>query len=317
MGMGLVLVTLMSGLTTANGDIRPAKTIGILQMTPVLDISVEAFKKKLHDLGYRDGKTVRYIYKNAHGSIPQLRAYADEFVSMDVDLIFTLTSPATAAAQAATAQHKIPIVFTAVMFPQEAGFIDCVERPGGWITGTSPLILASKQLEVFAQAVPSMHTLGVLYTAGDHSEVITQLLQAIHARDLSVQTATVRSPAEVAGAVVSLMPSVDALYIPPDNIVTTQMDTIIQVARQHRIPVMVPTESAVKQGALISYIADYRELAAFSAEMAHKIFQGEKPADIPVEYPVNPKLSLNLQTGRAIGVDIPITLIFLADSVIE
>lgn len=286
-------------------------------MTPVLDMSVEAFKKRLQDLGYREGETVRYIYRNAHGSIPQLRVFADEFVAMDVDLVFSLTSPATAAAKAATAQHKIPIVFTAVMFPQEAGFIDRVARPGGWITGTSPLILASKQLEIFAQTVPSMHTLGVLYTAGDHSEVIQHLLQAIHARNLGVQTASVRSPADVAGAVASLLPNIDALYIPADNIVTTQMDTIIDMTRQHCIPVMVPTESAVQQGALISYIADYQELAAFSAEMADKIFQGEKPADMPVEYPVNPKLSLNLQTSRAIGIDIPTTLIFLADRVIE
>jgi putative ABC transport system substrate-binding protein len=313
----LVLVMVLGVSMTASGNTKAMKKIGILQMTPVLDICVEAFKHRLHALGYREGETVQYVYRNAQGSLPKLRQYADELVAMRVDLLFTLTTPATAAAKAATNAQPIPIVFTAVMFPQEVGFVERIERPGGWITGTSPLVLATKQLEVLAQVIPSLRTLGVVYTDGDHSEVIEQLLQAIRARNLTVQTAPVRSAAEVADAVARLLPRIDALYIPADNIVTTQMATIIRTALQQQTPVMVPTESAVKEGALISYIADYPELAAFSAEMAHKILQGEKPAEVPVEYPVNPKLTLNLKTSRAIGLDVPTAVVFLADEVIE
>ena len=117
--------------------------------------------------------------------------------------------------------------------------------------------------------------------------------------------------------VTALVPLVDALYIPPDNIVTTQMETIVHTALDAKIPLMAPTELGVKQGALLSYAADYQELAVFAADMAHKVFQGEKPAEIPVEYPVKPKLTVNLKTSRAIGLHISPTLIYLADAVIE
>ena len=314
---GVALAVLLSAWAVASGTDKNVKTIGILQMTPVLDISVHAFKKRLTELGYREGETIHYIYRNAQGSMPKLRTYADEFVALNVDLIFTLTSPATTAAKAASQNQPIPIVFTAVMFPKESGFVDRIDRPGGWITGTSPLVLASKQLEVFAQAVPHLRSIGVVYTDGDHSEVITQLLQAIRDRKLAVQTAPIKYPADIPQAVARILPNVDALYIPADNIVTTQMTTIIQSTLHHKTPAMVPTEAGVKQGALISYIADYPELAAFSADMAHKIFQGEKPSDIPVEYPVNPKLTLNLKTSHSIGLKIPTQVVFLADEVIE
>jgi putative ABC transport system substrate-binding protein len=177
--------------------------------------------------------------------------------------------------------------------------------------------LASKQLEVLAKFVPSLRTLGVVYTDGDHRAAMSQLFQAAHARQFVVKRATVERPEEVVQAVTTLVPMVDALYIPPDNIVTTQMETIVRMALDAKIPLMAPTEGGVKQGALLSYAADYQELAVFAADMAHKVFQGEKPADIPVEYPVKPKLTVNLKTSRAIGLHISPTLLYLADAVIE
>ena len=135
---------------------HPLKTIGILQMTPVLDTSVEAFKHRLAALGYRQGETIQYVYRNANGSEQKAREYAEELVAMPVDMLFTLT---TAATTAATARSKIPIVFTAVLYPKEATLVEQLERPGGWLTGTSPLVLASKQLEMLAQTVPHLRTL--------------------------------------------------------------------------------------------------------------------------------------------------------------
>jgi putative ABC transport system substrate-binding protein len=293
------------------------KIIGILQMTPALDNSVEAFKQRLEWLGYREGALVRHAYYNAFGSKTAINEAAKHLAALPVDLIFTLTTGATEAAQAATAYRAIPIVFTAVLYPQEAGLVERIERPGGWITGSSPLVLASKQLDMLAKIVPHLRTLGVIYTDGDHRAVMSQLFQAAQARQLLVKSATVERPEEVAQAVTALVPMVDALYIPPDNIVTTQMETIVHTALDAKIPLMAPTELGVKLGALLSYAADYQELAALAADMVHKVFQGEKPADIPVEYPVKPKLTVNLKTSRAIGLHLSPTLIYLADAVIE
>ena len=313
----VVLVVLLNVLAMGSGAGHPLKTIGILQMTPVLDASVEAFKHRLAALGYRQGETIQYVYRNANGSEQKAREYAEELVALPVDMLFTLTTAATTAAQAATAQSKIPIVFTAVLYPKEATLVEQLERPGGWITGTSPLVLASKQLEMLVQIVPHLRTLGVVYTEGDHPVALERLAQAAQARQLTLKKAAVRQATDVAAVVADLSKTVDALYIPPDNIVTTELAAIIRLTLADKIPVMVPTESAVRQGALLSYIADYQELARFSADMAHKILQGEKPADIPVEYPVKPKLTINLQTSRSIGLNIPTPLLFLADEVIE
>jgi putative ABC transport system substrate-binding protein len=253
------------------------KIIGILQMTPVPDTSVKAFKQRLERLGYREGESIQYLYHNAHGSKAAISEAAKNLATLPVDLFFTLTTVATEAAKAATAHRAIPIVFTAVLYPQEAGLVEHIEHPGGWITGSSPLVLASKQLEMLAKFVPSLRTLGVVYTDGDHRAAISQLFQAAHARQFVVKSATVKRPAEVVQAVTTLAPRVDALYIPPDNIVTTQMETIVRTALGANILLMAPTELGGKQGALLSYAADYQELAVFAANMAHKVFQGEKP----------------------------------------
>jgi putative ABC transport system substrate-binding protein len=313
----VALVALLHILAIGTGAGHPLKTIGILQMTPVLDASVEAFKHRLAALGYREGETIRYVYRNANGSEQKVREYAEELVAMPVDMLFTLTTAATTAAKAATAQRKIPIVFTAVLYPKEAALVEQLEHPGGWITGTSPLVLASKQLEILTQAVPHLRTLGVVYTEGDHPVALERLAEAAQARQLALHKAAVRQATDVAAAVADLIKTVDALYIPPDNIVTTELAAIIRLTLAEKIPVMVPTESAVRQGALLSYIADYQELAGFAADMAQKILHGENPADIPVEYPVKPKLTINLHTSRAIGLNIPTPLLFLADEVIE
>jgi putative ABC transport system substrate-binding protein len=317
MVIGLVLMVVCSYNILGKQSLKAMKTIGILQMTPALDTSVAAFKQRLERLGYREGESVQYAYYNAYGSKTAISEAARNLAALPVDLIFTLTQGATEAAQAATVYRAIPIVFTAVLYPQEAGLVARVEHPGGWITGSSPLVLVSKQLEMLAKIVPHLRTLGVVYTDGDHHTVISQLFQAAQARQLLVKSATVESPAEVAQAVTALVPLVDALYIPPDNIVTTQMEMIIHTALGAKIPLMVPTELGVQLGALLSYAADYQELAVSAADMAHKVFQGEKPADIPVEYPIKPKLTVNLKTSRAIGLHISPTLIYLADAVIE
>jgi putative tryptophan/tyrosine transport system substrate-binding protein len=315
--IGWVLMVVCSFGVLGKQDIKAMKTIGILQMTPALDSSVEAFKQRLEWLGYREGESVQYVYRNAHGSKAAIGDAAKNLATLPVDLFFTLTTVATEAAKAATAHRAIPIVFTAVLYPQEAGLIERIEHPGGWITGSSPLVLASKQLEVFARFVPSLRTLGVVYTNDDHLAAISELFQAAQARQLVVKSVTVKRHEEVMQVVTALVPLVDALYIPPDNIVTTQMETIVHTALDAKIPLMAPTELGVKQGALLSYAADYQELAVFAADMAHKVFQGEKPAEMPVEYPVKPKLTVNLKTSRAIGLHISPTLIYLADAVIE
>src|SRR5919109_4690483 len=103
----VVLVVLLHALAMESRAGHPLKTIGILQMTPVLDASVEAFKHRLAALGHREGATIQYVYRNANGSEQKVREYAEELASMPVDLLFTLTTAATTAAKAATAQHKI------------------------------------------------------------------------------------------------------------------------------------------------------------------------------------------------------------------
>src|SRR5438128_12426988 len=112
----VVLVALVNVMVMGSGAGHALKTIGILQMTPVLDASVEAFKHRLAALGYREGETIQYVYRNANGSEQKVRAYAEELVALPVDMLFTLTTAATTAPKAATVHRKLPIVFTAVLY---------------------------------------------------------------------------------------------------------------------------------------------------------------------------------------------------------
>lgn len=312
----LVMVVLGSGCIETGGREEKVYRVGILQMTEVLDISVAGFKDGMRDLGYEEGKNIVYIYRNANSDVKKLRGHAREIVGEGVDLIFSLTTSATMAAVEASKDTGVPIVFTPVMEPVRSGLVNSLENPGGRLTGVSPLVLASKQLEILLEVKPGIRTLGLI-SSFDHAGVIEQLREAADKNNIILLEYKVEKVEDVPKAAEVIGSRVDAIYVPPDNIVTKDMDSVIAVAKREKIPLMVPLEDGVRRGALLTYSADYYELGVTASRMADKILRGTNPGDIPVEFPLRPSLIINLGTAKEIGLDISPELLYRAAEVVE
>lgn len=315
LGLTLLLVLLSTGcLMEERKEAQPYR-IAILQMTEVLDISVQGFKDGMRALGYEEGKNVVYDYRNANGDVGKLREHAKYFADEKFDLIFALTTIAAITARDASNGTDIPIVFTPVMEPVRSGLVESIESPGGRVTGVSAMVLASKQLEVLLEAKPDIRTLGLI-SSFDHMSVVEQLRTAARNSNIALIEYRVEKVEEIPRAAKAASEESDAIYVPPDNIVTKDMGSIIAAAKEKKIPVMVPLEAGVRMGALLSYAADYYELGKTASEMTDKILKGTHPKDIPVEFPIRPTLVINLDTARVLGLEVPQDMLYRANEVV-
>lgn len=232
-------------------------SIGALQFVqhPALDAATEGFKSALADAGL----DVEYDDQNAQGEVPNTNTIASTFAGADLDLVFTVATPAAqAAAQAIT---DTPVLFTAVTDAEAAGLVDSNDAPGGNVTGTSDLNPVADQIALLAEIAPNAETIGIVYSSGEvNSEVQVELAkEAADELGLTIEEATVANSAEVQQATQSLG-DVDAIYVPTDNTVVSGIAALVQVAEQNQIPVISGDSGPVEGGAIATLGIDYTKL---------------------------------------------------------
>lgn len=295
-------------------------TIGIMQIVehPALDASRDGFIKRLAELGFEEGKNIKYTTQNAQGDMAIAQSIAGNFVSDNVDMILAIATPTAQAAAKAT--QSIPIVITAVTDPVAAGLVDSILTPGTNVTGTSDLTPVAKQLELLALMVPDTERVGVIYNAGETNSLVQVDLAREAARELGFELVevTVSSSSGVYEAAQSLVGRVDAIYVPTDNTVVSAMESVIKVGEDYRIPVIVGEVDGVRRGALATVGIDYHVLGMQTADIAARILKGERaPKDIPIEYLEDIQIALNLTAAEKMGVVVPRDLIDEAYEVIR
>jgi putative ABC transport system substrate-binding protein len=302
---------------------QPAKlpTIGFLgAATPdVAKPWVDAFVKRLAELGWIEGRTVTIEYRWAEARPERYAEIAAEFVALKVDVIVTWASaPVLAAKQATTV---VPIVFAAQMDPVGVGVVTSLARPGGNITGMSiqQTDTAGKRLELLREVVPGLRRLAILGNVGAPGAVLEMSeLQATARRlGLEVITREIRHAEEIAPAIEALKSRVEALYVATDPLVFNNRLRINALAQEARLPTIYGSREYVDAGALMSYGPNLSDLFRHAAEQVDKILRGAKPADLPVEQPTRFEMIINLRTARALGLDMPPPLLARADEVIE
>lgn len=302
-----------SGEESAGGD--ETMKIGVLQFVqhPALDAATEGFKEALDDAGV----DVEYDDQNAQGEVPNTNTIATTFASDDLDLVFTVATPA---AQAATqAILDTPVLFTAVTDAEAAGLVDSNDAPGANVTGTSDLNPVADQLALLAEIAPDAKTVGVVYSSGEvNSEVQVDLAKEAAADlGLTIKEATVSNSSEVQQATQSLG-DVDAIYVPTDNTVVSGIAALIQVAEQQQIPVISGDSGPVESGAVATIGIDYAKLGYQTGEMAAKILlEGADPATMPVETSNDVELIINPAGAERMGVELPDSVTERAGTVIE
>jgi len=289
--------------------------IGVLQFVqhPALDAATEGFKEALDDAGV----DVEYDDQNAQGEVPNTNTIATTFASDDLDLVFTVATPA---AQAATqAIIDTPVLFTAVTDAEAAGLVEANDAPGANVTGTSDLNPVADQLALLAEIAPEAKTVGVVYSSGEvNSEVQVDLAKEAAADlGITIKEATVSNSSEVQQATQSLG-DVDAIYVPTDNTVVSGIAALIQVAEQQQIPVISGDSGPVESGAVATIGIDYTKLGYQTGEMAAKILlDGADPATMPVETSNDVELIINPAGAERMGVELPDSVTERAGTVIE
>ncbi|GED34209.1 ABC transporter substrate-binding protein [Brevibacillus centrosporus] len=295
-------------------------TIGISQFVehPALDAAREGFVAQLAKNGYEDGKQIKIDLKSAQASMDTAISIAQKFEADKVDLVLAIATP-TAQAAAQTSK-EIPILFTAVTDPVEAGLVKSMEKPEGNVTGTSDMNPVEEQLKLIKEMKADAKTVGIIYSSGEvNSKVQVDAAKAVADKlGLTIQEAAITSATEVKQAAESMVGKVDAYYIPTDNMVVSSIAAVLGVAESQKIPVIAGEENSVKSGAIATYGIDYTKLGAQTADMAVKILKGEaKPGDMPVEMQADMKLVLNKKAAEKMGVTIPQAMLDRAGEVVE
>jgi putative tryptophan/tyrosine transport system substrate-binding protein len=296
-------------------------TIGLLVSSTPADESqrVGAFTQRLHQLGWIDGRTITIEVRSADGRPERAHEIAAEFVRRKVDVIVTSGTPIVAVVKQATS--TIPIVFAVAGDPVGNGLVASLARPGGNVTGLSLLQIeiAGKRLELLHEVVPGLRRLGIMgnFSNPPLALELSEVQKMANRLGLEVVTCEIRRPEDIAPAFDTLKARAEALYVEADTLVVANRTRIIILALAARLPAIFNSREYVKEGALLSYGPNFPELFRRAADYVDKILRGTKPGDIPVEQPTKLDLVINLTTAKALGLDVPSTLLARADEVIE
>jgi putative ABC transport system substrate-binding protein len=319
-------ITLLSGaaawpIAVRGQQLGKLRTIGYLAaLSEAADRPRRAaFVRRLGELGWAEGRSVRIDYRWADGEVERALEIAPEFVRLPVDIIVTQGDAYVLAVKQATA--AIPIVFASAGDPVGNGLVASLARPGGNVTGLSLQLTESvgKRLELLREIVPGLRRLAILFNAADPqvNPERDAALAAAHTLSLDVVRSEIRPGEEIAPAIEPLKGHAEALYVCLDPFVQSNVVRISVLALSARLPLMQSTRQSAQAGGLISYGPDLPDMSRRAAEMVDKILRGAKPGDIPVEQPTKFDLVVNLKTSKALGLTIPGTVLAIANEVIE
>jgi putative ABC transport system substrate-binding protein len=285
------------------------------------EANLSAFRQGLRELGYVEGQNVVIEYRSADGRPERFPDLATELVRLKVDVIVTRGTSAALGAKHVT--DTIPIVMASSGDPVFAGLVTSLARPGANVTGLhlmTPPDLAGKRLRLLKELMPGLSRVGVLLDSGDvYSRLMMKEIERV-AHEIGVQLHSVeaRRPADFDRAFeAAILDRVDALITVEGVLTATELSRIVDFAAMSRLPAIYGLREFVDAGGLMAYGADLRDLFRRSATYVHRILNGARPGDLPVEPPAKFELAINLRTARALGLTIPPSLLRRADYVIQ
>jgi putative ABC transport system substrate-binding protein len=281
---------------------------------------VAAVRKGLAEGGYQEGQNVALEFRWAEGQYGRFAELAADLVRRGVNVIVTPGS-GTAALAAKAATTTIPIVFGATSDPVKEGLVASLNRPGGNVTGVNFLVgeVVAKRMQLLREVVPAAHRVALFVNPTDqenYESTIREAESAARGQELLVQNVATRRDIDAAFADI-VRQRADALFVAPGSFFNTRRVQLVILAARHALPAIYATRAYPEAGGLISYGTDvldaFRQVGLYAA----RILKGTKPADLPVLQLTKVELVINLNTARALGLEIPPGVLALADEVIE
>jgi putative ABC transport system substrate-binding protein len=294
--------------------------MGFAESDPTARSMVEAFRSALPKLGWTEGSNVRMEVRWGGYDADKTKKLAKELVDLRPDVILGQTTPVIGAVARET--RAIPIVFVTVTDPISSGFAASLAHPGGNITGftVDNAALGGKWLELLKEIAPRTAHAGLLYNPpGPPLQFFMPSIQAAaKSFDVQVSTATVHAKDEIEGVIAAqARDQVGGLIVMPNAFNSINRELIIALAARYGVPAIYFSAYFAQSGGLIAYGADYAEQSRQAAGYVDRILKGTKPADLPVQAPTKFELVINLKTAKALGLDVPTSLLATADEVIE
>jgi putative ABC transport system substrate-binding protein len=282
--------------------------------------NIDAFRKGMRELGYKEGQNFEIVYRSSDGSDERFPDLASELVHLKVDLILTRGTPAALAAKRAT--QTIPVVMAASGDPVGTGLVASLGRPGGNVTGLSlfNVEIYAKRVELLRELVPRLTRIAGLFNMSN--PVLPRQWKEVEraARSLGIQPQLldVRRPEDLSRAFdAAAKHRAQALIVGLDGITQGNLRPIAELAAKQRLPSIYGSKEYVDVGGLISYGGSDHDLYHQAATFVDKILKGAKPANLPIEQPQKFELIINLKTAKTLGLTIPPSLLARADQVIE
>ena len=284
---------------------------------------LEAFRQRLRELGWDEGRNLVIEYRYAEGHADRLAALAEELVRLKVDVIVASPTPSAMAAKEAT--RAIPIVGMSLTEPVSVGLVPNLARPGGNVTGLTYGVdteIFGKQLQLLKEVVPSVRRVAVLTHPASggpsYSLRMESVKSAARSLGLPLQILEVREPGDFDAAFAAMVKErAGALLLSGDAMFFIHRARLADLARKNRLPSMSTQWQWVDAGGLVSYAPSFPEQWSRAATYVDKILRGAKPADLPIEQPTKFELVINLKTAKALGLTIPPAVLARADEVIQ
>jgi putative ABC transport system substrate-binding protein len=301
------------------------RRIGVLlpgdENDPLRKSFVSAFTQALADLGWTNGRNVRMDLWSAGGDINRIRALAQKLVGLQPDIILTVGTAATIAFKRET--RTIPIVFANVADPVVSGIVGRLDRPSGNITGFASFgdaSLGGKWLQLLTEIAPGLKRAAIMFNPDiANASVFMPSLESA-ARSLKVEPiiAPVHSDIEIEMAITALGREPGrGLVVMPDVFTVVHRAPIILAAARNNVPAVYYLSTFARHGGLFSYGVDQVDISRRAASYVDRILRGEKPGDLPVQFPTKFEMVLNLKTAKALGLAVPPSILLRADEVIE
>jgi ABC-type uncharacterized transport system substrate-binding protein len=279
-----------------------------------------ALVQRLQQLGWTDGRNLRIDARWGAGDADRYRTLAAELIALAPDVIVAATSGVTAEVRKTT--RTVPIVFVQVLDPVAGGFVESLAKPGGYITGFMQYEygISGKWLELLKEIAPPLMRAAVIRDPLDPTQIgqFAAIQSMAPLLGVTVTPVNVHDASEIERAVTAFARSANGgLIVPGSSLAGVHRSLIITLATRNKLPGVYSNPVFVRDGGLMAYGPDRVEQYRLAAGYVDRILKGEKPADLPVQAPTRYELVINLKTARALGLEVPPTLLARADEVIE
>lgn len=311
----LLLICVLAGCS--EGQLSKTYTVGVVNFNKEHDKVFLGFKKGLTALGYTEGKNITFIYNGSRSEMPDLVNDLQSLIDQKVDLILSITTPATKKAKQMTAGTGIPVVFAPVFDPVEAGIVQSLVKPGGNLTGIKVGGHSAKALDWLLKIAPDIKKISVPFNSNNRATMksLQDLQLAADKVGVTLAAHEVSNKKELALSFENLPDETDALWLLNSGFLVNHSALFVDAAIKDKLPLGSST-SQVDDGVMVTYGQNASRTGELAAGLADKILQGVSPASLPVEI-TDFFLGINLKTANSIGIDISDDILHVAETIIR